>query len=75
MSGTSNRTTSASTRRARKYKVAPVTRAIRSVLAISAAALALGGTGTALAADCLAPSANPIFCNSQVHDTRIQPVR
>ncbi len=74
MSGTSNRTTSANTRRARKIKVAPVTRAIRSVLAISAAALALGGTGSALAANCLVPSANPIFCNSQVHDATFQPV-
>lgn len=55
--------------RQRKLKVAPVTRAVRSVLAASAAMLALAGTHPAMAGDCTAPSGNTIRCNGDFADT------
>jgi hypothetical protein len=55
--------------RQRKLKVAPVTRAVRSVLAASAAMLALAGTGPAFAGDCTAPAGSTIHCNGDFVDT------
>jgi hypothetical protein len=55
--------------RQRKLKVAPVTRAVRSALAASAAMLALAGTGPALAGDCTAPASGTIHCNGDFADT------
>jgi hypothetical protein len=59
----------ASATRKRKLKVAPVTRAVRSALAASAAMLALVGSGPALAGDCTAPADNTIRCNGDFNDT------
>ncbi|MGN6112351.1 MAG: hypothetical protein ACTHOC_04980 [Luteimonas sp.] len=50
-------------------KVSPVTRAVRSALAASAAMLALAGSGPALAGDCTAPADNTIRCNGDFNDT------
>jgi hypothetical protein len=50
-------------------KIAPVTRAIRSALAASAAMLALAGTGPAMAGECTAPVDGTIHCNGDFADT------
>ena len=55
--------------RKRKLKVAPVTRAVRSALAASAAMLALAGSGPALAGVCTAPVDGTIHCNGDFADT------
>jgi hypothetical protein len=55
--------------RKRRLKVAPVTRAVRSALAVSAAAFALAGSGAAFAGDCTAPAGNTIRCNGDFADT------
>ena len=52
MSGMKHSGSSVATRRSRKIKVAPVTRAVRMALAASVAALALGASGGAFAGDC-----------------------
>lgn len=57
------------TARQRKLKVAPVTRAVRSALAASAAMLALAGSGPAFAGDCTPPVDGVIHCNGDFADT------
>ena len=54
MSGMKHSGSSVVTRRSRKIKVAPVTRAVRMALAASVAALALGASGGAFAGECKA---------------------
>jgi hypothetical protein len=54
--------------RQRKLKVAPVTRAVRSALAASAAMLALAGSGPAFAGDCTAPVDNTVHCSGTFFD-------
>ena len=53
---TNSKSTSANARRKRVIKVAPMTRAVRMALAASLAALALGASGGAFAANCSAPA-------------------
>ncbi|MEO6226532.1 MAG: hypothetical protein ABIO61_01575, partial [Thermomonas sp.] len=53
---TNSKRTSANSRRKRIIKVAPVTRAVRVALAASLAALALGASSGAFAANCNAPT-------------------
>jgi hypothetical protein len=53
-----NRASRSGAHTARRYKVSPVARAIRSVLTLSAAALAFSGTGAVLAKT---PSAPPVL--------------
>ena len=55
--------------RQRKLKVAPVTRAVRSALAASAAMLALAGSGPAIAGDCIPPASGTIHCKDGFADT------
>ena len=59
---------SASTRRSRKIKVAPMTRAVRMALAASVAALALGAGNGAVAANCKAPARGLMPCSAVVLD-------
>ena len=54
MSGMKHSGSSVVTRRSRKIKVAPVTRAVRMALAASVAALVLGASGGAFAGECKA---------------------
>ena len=63
---------SATSRRARKIKVAPVTRAIR--MALAGTVLALGASGGAFAADCSTPGTSHMFCSSAQYDASMQPV-
>lgn len=53
---------SGNARRRRTIKLAPVTRAVRAALAVSATALALAGSGAAFAADGCATSPQAIRC-------------
>ena len=55
--------------RQRKMRLSPVTRAVRSALAASAAMIALAGAGPALAGDCTAPVNGTIRCNGDFADT------
>ena len=57
MSGMKHSGGSVTTRRTRKIKVAPMTRAVRMALAASVAALALGASGGAFAGNCKAATA------------------
>jgi hypothetical protein len=59
----------ASAARKRILKVAPVTRAVRTALAASAALIALAGVGPAFAGDCTAPADNTVRCNGDFNDT------
>ena len=52
----------------RTIKVAPTARAIRSALALSAALLALSGSGAALAGTCAVTSLNEVTCNGVFTD-------
>lgn len=60
---------SAGSKRPKTIKVAPVTRAVRAALAVSAAAFALAGSGAAFAGDCTTPVDNVIRCNGDFIDT------
>ncbi len=62
MSGITNKSGSATSRRKRVIKVAPMTRAVRMAMAASLAALALGASGGAFAAGCKAPSMEIMPC-------------
>jgi hypothetical protein len=59
----------AGAKRPKTIKVAPVTRAVRAALAVSAAAFALAGSGVAFAGDCTAPVGNVVHCNGDFTDT------
>ncbi|HEX2595997.1 MAG TPA: hypothetical protein VHL61_06020, partial [Luteimonas sp.] len=71
MSVSNDRAGAPTRRHARVIKVAPVTRAIRAALAVSATTLALGASGGAFAA---APTATAIHRISAFHHADIQPV-
>lgn len=72
MNGIRSNGTSVKSRRSRTYKVTPMTRAVRSVLAASTLALALGTTGTALAGE-LQPNA-PLLLEIRKVDLDTAPV-
>lgn len=74
MSESKNRAGSAKPRHARVIKVAPVTRAIRAVLAVSATALALTASGAALAANCPFAPTTAIHCSGPTYAQAFQPV-
>jgi hypothetical protein len=64
-----NRSKSANKNRGyRNFKLAPTTREIRSALAVSAAMLALSGSGTALAGTCAVTATNEVTCNGVFTD-------
>jgi outer membrane autotransporter protein len=73
MSDSKNRAGSSKRRHARVIKVAPVTRAIRSVLAISATTLALSASGGVFAGTLAAPAATAIHHDIARRDA-FQPV-
>ncbi|WP_159016270.1 hypothetical protein [Cognatiluteimonas profundi] len=74
MSESKNRAGSAKPRHARVIKVAPVTRAIRAVLAVSATALALTASGAALAANCPFAPTTAIHCSGPTYAQALPPV-
>ena len=73
MSVSKNRAGAPTRRHARVIKVAPVTRAIRAALAVSATTLALTASGGVFAGDCAAPNATAIHCNGSFHQFQIHP--
>jgi len=56
-------------KRQRGPRVAPVARAVRAALAVSAVAFAFTGSGAALAGDCTTPVDNVVRCNGDFTDT------
>lgn len=56
-------------KRRRGPRIAPVTRAVRTALAVSAAAFAFAGSGVAFAGDCTVPVDNVVHCNGDFVDT------
>ena len=56
-------------KRQRGPRIAPVTRAVRTALAVSAAAFAFAGSGVAFAGDCTVPVDNVVHCNGDFVDT------
>jgi hypothetical protein len=75
MSESKNRAGSPKPRHARVIKVAPVTRAIRAALAISATSLALAASGAAFAGTCAFPATTSIHCTYGFQLEAMQPVR
>lgn len=67
---------SATSRRARKIEMAPVARAVRAVLALSATTLALGASGAVLAAGTCAPAGTGtvLHCDGNRQALELQPV-
>jgi outer membrane autotransporter protein len=63
MSESKNQAASAQRRNARVIQVAPVTRAIRAALAVSATTLALTASGSLFASNCVAPMSTSIQCD------------
>ncbi len=63
-----SKSASATSRRNRVIKVAPMTRAVRLAMAASLAALALGASGGAFAAGCKAPMTELMPCTPIAHD-------
>ena len=73
MSVSKNRAGVPTRRHARVIKVAPVTRAIRAALAVSATTLALTASGGVFAGDCAAPNTTAIHCNGSFYQSEIHP--
>src|SRR4051794_13100595 len=73
MSVSKNRAGAPTRRHARVIKVAPVTRAIRAALAVSATTLVLTASGGAFAGNCAAPNATAIHCNASFLQAEIHP--
>ncbi len=77
MSQSNHQAGSAKRRHVRTIKVAPVTRAIRAALAVSATTLALTASGSLFAANCAMPASTAMHCHSafQVSTIRSEDIR
>ncbi|HEY9400010.1 MAG TPA: hypothetical protein VIP76_00685 [Luteimonas sp.] len=74
MSESNNQAGSAKRRNARVIKVAPVTRAIRAALAVSATTLALTASGSLFASNCVTSVSTSIHCSGTFHDATVRDV-